>query len=224
VAVDHAEGGDHAGAREVGRAELERQTLSFDGQSIVLLRPAGFTDTSTEKDTRRLPSNELLAQALSGLPPVLRTLVTEVRLYEAGNPNDAHWDKIYNPDNIEAKRFKSQFTADIDGRISGFPAGSAWTLGKLDGYMAHETGHTYSFRMMGADTASAGWADWREAMAQDRFAASGYARHTVAEDFSEFLEMYLDVRGTPEASELAKIFPRRTAALEALFARPLPPR
>lgn len=169
-----------------------------------------------------------VAKGLAALPPESLEKVTGVNVDPKLDPDDAYWEKEYNTPGLRA-----YMSAGADGVINIYPGRQ--TQHYLDGSMIHETGHTFSQQRLGVKTnnklgdllkhlsGKIAWSDWKSAMKKDGISPSGYARDTAAangspdEDFAETFQLYMEVRGKPQAAEIRAIMPERFALLDKLL-------
>jgi type VI secretion system secreted protein VgrG len=84
----------------------------------------------------------------------------------------------------------------------------------MKGTMAHETGHTWSYKTWGEDETKGKWLDWKGAMAKDKVSVSGYAMKAIAEDVAETIQVYVTTEGSPRKAEYRKIVPNRFGVLD----------
>ena len=130
------------------------------------------------------------------------------------NPQDEHWAKAYNRPN-----FHSYMTAGSEGVVRIYPTTTPSAQSTLNGDLIHETGHTLSKRQFGEDSNTGPkWGAWNAAAASDGLHTSQYGRSSPDEDFAESLELYQQVKGTPEEAEVRKLFSSRIAILDAMTA------
>lgn len=150
---------------------------------------------------------EQVAMGLAALPQASFDRIDSVRIEPHQNPDDAYWAQQYNQPG-----FRSYMTAGADGDVSIYPTTGDTQQQVLDGSLIHETGHILS----GQEFGNAEWAAWETAMSEDGISPSVYARSSREEDFSETLELYMLVRGTPQEAEIRAIMPERFAILDEL--------
>lgn len=191
-----------------GKADAVKYEVEIDGKKIPVHLPK---DPDAAK---KYHSIEEVAKGLAALPQSSRDLVKEVNVERVDNPDDAHWAKEYNDPN-----FHSYMTAGAAGTISIYPStGSNPSQSYLDGTMIHETGHTLSRRKWGDDENDPKWKDWRDAAAKDGVHASQYAKNSFGEDFAETLQLYQQVKGTPQEAEIRALMPERFKIIDELLA------
>lgn len=159
-------------------------------------------------------TSEEVARALAAIPaPALRK-VKQVVINPVRNPEDGYWAKTFN-----VKDFRAAMTATTDGSINIFPAGSTTRSQKVvTGTIAHEAGHLLAYEAFGETVGGPGWERYRQAVAKDGVAPSGYGTGNLNEDFAETLQLYVTRRGTVEYAELSTLFPARFAVVEDVLA------
>jgi hypothetical protein len=152
-----------------------------------------------------------VAKGLAALPEASLALVKRVDVEPNKNPDDAYWAKEYNDPN-----FESYMTAGGDGVVNIYPVPQSQDY--LDGTMIHETGHILSNTMWGSDTSGKGWDDWKAAAAADKNIPSEYAKSSPAEDFSETLQLYYQVKGTPQEKVERALYLERFKMIDKILA------
>ena len=204
-----------------GNADAQKYEVEIDGKKI----PVYTGKDQDPKETYH--SIDEVAKGLAALPSASLEKVVSVRVDPKQNPDDAYWAKQYKMPN-----FRSYMTAGADGNISIYPGRASQEV--LDGSLIHETGHTLSKQLFGENTdnktgdffkhlfGKTTWSDWKSAMNSDGISPSVYAKQSAAtgapdEDFSETLELYMKVKGTPQESEIRAIMPERFALLDKIL-------
>lgn len=197
-----------------GKADAKTYEVEIDGKKIPVHMPAN-PDKALEYH-----SIEEVAKSLAALPKSSRALVKEVNVEQVKNPDDEKiWRKKYNDPN-----FNSYMTAGAAGTISIYPSdkGSKNSQSYMDGTMIHETGHTLSTQKWGelgetrADDDKR-WDKWKAAAASDGVAPSEYAKNSPGEDFGEALQLYQQVKGTPQEEEIRQLMPERYKIIKELL-------
>jgi hypothetical protein len=148
-----------------------------------------------------------IADGLSRVPAGVLAAMREVRLQPTRNPADAHWAQVY-----DEAGFTSYMTAGESGVVDVWVKGAGRPQ-DVAASLVHETGHILSQRRWGGD-ADARWIPWKSAMSSDAVRASGYAKNSQGEDFSEALSLYAAVRGTPAEATYRALMPGRFAILD----------
>jgi len=152
------------------------------------------------------------AVALASLPEVSRKQVTKVVLNANRNPEDPHWRVEYNdPD------FDSYMTAGVAGEIHVYPTDNPMSQDYMSETMVHETGHTWSKKMWGEDSAGDKWKPWRDAMASDKISVSNYATNDPDEDVAETIQVFMGTKGEPQHEEYRAMVPQRFEILDKHF-------
>jgi peptidoglycan hydrolase-like protein with peptidoglycan-binding domain len=214
------------GAFETKRAKykltgpVEQKDYEFDGGKATALKYEVEIDgkkvpvyVAKDKDAKLTThSIEQVAKGLAALPKSSRDLVKAVNVEGKPNPDDAYWAKKYN-----TPGFSSYMAAGAEGKVSIYPSTTAMSQSYLDGTMIHETGHTLSKQKWGEDTDKK-WDDWRGAMKKDVTHASAYAKNSESEDFAETLQLYQQVKGTPQEAEVRAVMPERFKIIDDLLA------
>ena len=192
------------------KAAAESYVAKFkDGVNVTIVAPkalvAGFHNHTVQKT----------AESAGYLPKAARKLITTVMLNAVTNPDDPHWSVEYKtPD------FHSYMTAGVAGIVTIYPDKIANALpddNYRHGTMVHETGHTWSYKTWGTDTAKGKWVDWKAAMDKDKTAVSGYARNSISEDVAETIQVYVTTKGAPRHEEYKAMVPARFAILAAEY-------
>lgn len=204
-----------------GSADAQKYEVAVGGRNISVYVGKNQDPTQTYH------SIDEVAKGLAALPPASLERVVSVRVDPKQNPDDAYWAKEYKIPN-----FRSYMTAGADGNISIYPGRNSQEV--LDGSLIHETGHTLSKQLFGENTnggvgdflkhlfGKTVWNDWKNAMKDDGISPSVYAQQSAAsgapdEDFSETLELYMKVKGTPQEAEIREILPQRFALLDKIL-------
>lgn len=204
-----------------GSADAQKYEVEIDGRKIPV-----YVGKNQDPNQTYHSINEV-AKGLAALPSASLGKVVSVRVDPKQNPDDAYWAKEYKMPN-----FRSYMTAGADGNISIYPGKASQEV--LDGSLIHETGHTLSKQRFGENTDSkvgdffkhllgrTTWSDWKKAMKHDGISPSVYAQQSAAtdapdEDFSETLELYMKVKGTPQEAEIRAIMPERFALLDKIL-------
>ena len=186
-----------------GAADANKYTVTVDGRDIPVYMPKtpGPGDHSIEQ----------VAKGLAALPKSSRALVKNVNVDPKANPDDAYWKKEYKDPN-----FSSYMTAGKAGVITIYPSNPKQSQDYLDGTMIHETGHTLSKQKWG-ENSDKRWDDWKNAAASDKVVPSKYAKASVSEDFAETLQVYQQVKGTPQEAEMRALMPGRFRIIDELL-------
>lgn len=150
------------------------------------------------------------ADAASYLPKGARAVISTILLNVLENPDDSYWAVEYKqPD------FHSYMTAGAAGVVTIYPDKKALPNDNyMRGTMIHETGHTWSYKTWGTDTAKGKWVDWKSAMDKDKVSVSGYAMASISEDVAETIQVYVSTQGTAKNDEYKQIVPNRFAILD----------
>jgi hypothetical protein len=155
------------------------------------------------------------ADAASYLPKAARALITNILLNAVTNPEDPHWAAEYHQAD-----FHSYMTAGVAGIVTIYPDPVAKDLPSANymrGTMAHETGHTWSYKTWGTDKTKGKWLDWKKAMDDDKASVSKYATNAIAEDVGETIQVYVTTKGSAANAEYRKIVPHRFAMLDTEY-------
>lgn len=158
-----------------------------------------------------IPTVDAVAKGLAALPKSSLKLVKRVDIEPAGNPDDAHWARVY-----RRPGFRSYMTAGKDGVVTIYPTAAPMTQDYLEGTMIHETGHTLSGQKWGEES-SRKWKPWKDAMKSDVVVPSQYAKSSPGEDFAETLVVYFQTKGTPQEQEIRILMPARVKIIEELL-------
>ena len=155
-----------------------------------------------------------IAKGLAALPEANRKLITRVNVEPGMNPDDAFWQKKYNNPN-----HRSYMTASPTGVVSIYPSEHPQRQTSLDGNLIHESGHTFSSQKWGSNSTAAAWKPWRDAMAADGNAVSGYSygSGSASEDFSEAMVVYQAYKGTPQEKAMRAKYGHRFDVLDGLL-------
>ena len=188
-------------------ADAEEWVVKFkDGIEFPIVAPkaptAGFHNHTVQE----------VADGAATLPKASRKLVTRIVLNAVTNPEDPHWAAEYKTPN-----FHSYMTAGAAGVVTIYPDKTGTDLPSanyMKGTMAHETGHTWSYKTWGEDETKGKWLDWKAAMAKDKVSVSGYAMKAIAEDVAETIQVYVTTEGSPRKAEYRKIVPARFDVLD----------
>lgn len=196
-----------------GKADALKYEVEIDGKKIPVYLP------KNPDSGRSYHSIDEVAKGLAALPKPSLDRIDNVLVEPQQNPDDAYWAKQYNsPD------FRSYMTAGASGDVNIYPTpktdsnGNTLGLpsqGVLDASLIHETGHILS----GQDFGNKEWSQWEAAMQKDGLSPSTYAKNARGEDFSETLELYMRVKGTPQEAEIRAIMPERFAILDKLVGK-----
>lgn len=196
-----------------GKADALKYEVEVDGRKIPVYLP------KNPDSNRNYHSIDQVAKGLAALPKPSLERIDNVLVEPQQNPQDPYWAKQYNtPD------FRSYMTAGASGDVNIYPTpkqdskGNPLSLpsqGVLDGSLIHETGHILS----GQEFGDKEWKEWEAAMQKDGLSASVYAKNARGEDFSETLELYMRVKGTPQEAEIRAIMPERFAILDKLVGK-----
>jgi hypothetical protein len=190
------------------KANAESYVATFkDGADVTIIAPKapkkGFHN-HTVKQT---------AESAAYLPKSARKLITQVVLNATTNPDDPFWAVEYATPN-----FHSYMTAGVAGVVTIYPdkkTNALPTDNYRHGTMAHETGHTWSYKTWGTDKTAGRWVDWKAAMDKDKVAVSAYARASIAEDVAETIQVFVTTKGSPKFLEYKAQVPARWAILTA---------
>lgn len=188
-----------------GKADALKYEVEIDGKKIPVWMPKN-PDASM-----KYHSIEEVAKGLAALPASSRALVKEVSVEQKVNPDDAFWAKEYKDPN-----FHSYMTAGEAGVVSIYPGSTKQSQDYLDGTLIHETGHTLSKQKWGNDD-DPKWKDWKDAMGKDGISSSQYAKKSQGEDFAETLQLYQQVKGTPQEAEVRALMPERFKIIDELL-------
>ena len=196
--------------------------IDIDGRTVRVLESAQPHDPKlflhTPDDVRR---------ALEMMPKQARDQIKEIQIDSERSRWDPHWQREFkNPNH------RSYMTADsANGVVSVHPTEGRAPVEHMASSLVHEAGHIDSFRRwtpFHSDdakhriTADPQWTPWKDAMTNDRVAASSYAKNNPAEDFAESYVLYNQVKGTPREAELRNIMPERFRILDAISAAKSP--
>jgi len=188
-----------------GPADALRYNVDVGGQTIPVYVPK--TPGAAQGQSH---SVDEIAKGLAALPETSRALVNQVNMDPSQNPDDAFWAQEYNRPN-----FRSYMTAGSDGVVDIYSLPSKNSQDYLDGTMIHETGHIWSQQNWGSET-DARWNDWKGAMSRDSGMTSEYAKASLGEDFSETLQQYHQVKGTPQEAEFRRTMPNRFRIIDEI--------
>ncbi|MEZ4726308.1 MAG: WXG100 family type VII secretion target [Caldilineaceae bacterium] len=191
-----------------GKADALKYDIKIGAQTIPVYVPKAAGGGASH-----IHSVEEISKGLAALPEANRNLVKQVNVNPGLNPDDAYWAKQYHDPN-----FRSYMTAGAKGIVDVYPTSSATTQDYLDGTMIHETGHIWSNQKWGSDHSNARWNDWKTAMKSDSVSASRYAQNSPGEDFSETLQLYHQVKGTPEEAVMRARMPQRFKIIDEIVA------
>lgn len=191
-----------------GAADALKYDVQVGGKTISIFMPK-----NPDPAQGNFHSVEEIAKGLAALPEQSRDLVTHVNVEPGKNPDDSHWAVEYNDPN-----FESYMTAGGDGVVNVYPSSNPIGQDYLDGTMVHETGHIWSQQKWGDPDSDARWNDWKAAIQSDPSAASKYAQVAPAEDFSETLLLYHQVKGTPEEAAARQKMPERFKIIDEIVA------
>lgn len=158
------------------------------------------------------PDHKNVAESLhewlaGGVPAALWHSTAGLTFTLQENKHDDHWRSVY-------KDFKGSRATGGSGSVclyKGLPIPA--------GTMNHECGHNLATKAWGA-VAPPDWSDYGQAHEEEP-PVSSYGSNSPAEDFAEACRLYADPFGR---RQLAKSHPKKSAALEALFAEYADPR
>jgi hypothetical protein len=201
------------------RTRTTEHTVTVDGQPYTVTIPPR---NEAALKGRFLPGIEEIAKAIAALPPWARAALTHIEVRAAPSErNEQHRRASGNPEH------QSFMEADMNGRVTIFPVPQNPRLPfeqqHVDGSLVHELAHTISKQKWdgGAKFKSGrdnpAWDGWRNAIQNDAIIPSNYARDSVEEDFSEYVKLYEQVRGTPQEKELREMMPERYRLLDQHF-------
>jgi hypothetical protein len=172
------------------KADVLVHTVTIEDQQIEVVYPRPMP-----KD---VPSVELIAKSLAGLPAAERALVKEV---------------IVDP------RLKSymQAVSAKEGRPNRVFMGGEVpdNQREMTAMLSHETAH-----LLAADRFKANPAlqkKWEAAIRADNHRVSDYSTTSLQEDVAETVALYYQVKGTPEEAALKRDFPNRDALIKELL-------
>jgi hypothetical protein len=175
------------------KADVVVQTVTIEGQDIEVVFPRPMP-----KD---VPSIELIAKGLAGLPAAERATVQQV---------------IVDP------RLKSymQAVSAKDGRPNRVFMGGEVpdNAREMSAMLSHETAHLLAADRFKADPALL--KKWEAAIRDDNRRVSDYATASLQEDVAETIALYYQVKGTPAEAAMKRDFPHRYAAVKELLGEP----
>jgi hypothetical protein len=172
------------------KADVLVHTVTIEGQQIevVYSRPM-------PKD---VPSIELIAKGLAGLPAAERAHIKEV---------------IVDP------RFKSymQAASAKDARPNRVFMGGEVpdNQREMSAMLSHEAAHLLAADQFKAHPALV--KKWEAAITDDNHRVSNYAATSLQEDVAETVALYYQVKGTPDEAVMKRDFPNRYAAVRELL-------
>lgn len=173
----------------------EPQAITYDGwhgakregfKHIVTIGAQQFTIYTPAANS---PERENVAQAIAGLPAVLRNMLKQVTVEPYGTANEFNGG----------------------GNEIWVRRGEATPLSMLDNTLSHEIGHLLMNR---TDCYSA----WQAAIGKDVLSLSHYARLNPSEDFAEFMRLTLSTQGDKaQLASLRQLFPARMGVLDGVL-------
>ncbi len=186
-----------------------KHTVKF-GEKVIPI----FSPKKPDPKLGEFHSVDEIGDGLAATPKKVRDLIVKVNIEPRRNPEDAYWEKEY-----KEKGFRSYMTAGGDGVVEIYPQIANPKQNGVDSSIIHETGHILSEKKWGGNVKGPRWKPWRQAMKQDNVVASGYAKNSPAEDFSEALSLYAIMQAKPpeERGEYRDMMPARFKILDALL-------
>lgn len=168
-------------------------TVFIEGQPIEVVFPRPMP--------KGVPSVELIAKSLAGLPATERALVKEV---------------IVDP---RLKDFMQAVSAK-DGRPNRVFMGGevADNQREMTATLSHETAHLLSAEQFKAHPALR--VKWEAAIKDDNHRVSNYAASSLQEDVAETIALYYQVKGTPDEAVMQRDFPNRFALVKQMLGEP----
>jgi type VI secretion system secreted protein VgrG len=191
-----------------GQADALKYEVTVGNRTIPVYIPKDLKAVQGGK----IHSIDEIAKGLAALPEQNRQLVKEVNINPGPNPADAYWAQEYKTPN-----FRSYMTAGAAGVVNVYPSPGGQSQDYLDGSLIHETGHIWTKQNWGPDNDKR-WDDWKKAIQTDPDAASKYASSSPSEDFSETLQLYHQVKGTPDEAGFRKAMPDRFKIIDEIQA------
>lgn len=189
------------------KVDAQKYEVEIDGKKIPVIVPK-----SPDGKKGAFHTADEIAKSLAALPASSRAEVRQVTMNAVRNPDDPYWARKYKDPN-----FTSYMTAGAAGNVVIYPTKGANSQSYMDGTMIHETGHTLSKKAWGNE-GDKRWNPWKEAMKSDQVVASKYAKNSPDEDFAETLQLYEQVRGTPQEAEMRALMPERFRLIDKLLA------
>lgn len=192
------------------KADAEVRVITFDdGVEVKLISPKAPTPGYHNHTV------EQTALAASYVPKSARQAINTILLNANTNPDDPGWAVKYKtPD------FHSYMTAGAAGVVTIYPDKDTKALpddNYMRGTMVHETGHTWSYKTWGQDTAKGKWLDWKAAMDKDKVAVSDYATNSISEDVAETIQVYATTKGSAKFDEYKGMVPNRFGILDSEY-------
>jgi hypothetical protein len=172
------------------KADVLVHTVTIEGRDIEVIFPRPLP--------AGLPSIELIAKGLAGLPASERMHVTQV---------------IVDP------RFKSWMQAanEKEGRPNRIFMGGEGpdNAREMTAILSHEAAHLLAADQFKAHPALQ--TKWGDAIRADNHRVSNYAASSLQEDVAETVALYYQVKGTPDEAVMKRDFPNRYAAIKELL-------
>ncbi|HEY6510459.1 MAG TPA: S8 family serine peptidase, partial [Burkholderiaceae bacterium] len=175
------------------KADVTVHTVSIEGRTIEVIFPRPLP--------KGLPSVELIAKSLAGLPATERLYVSQV---------------IVDP---RMKDFMQAVLAK-DGRPNRVFMGGevADNPREMTATLSHETAHLLSAQKFKDNPALR--LKWEAAIKDDNHRVSNYAASHLQEDVAETIALYYQVKGTPDEAVMKRDFPHRFALVKELLGEP----
>jgi hypothetical protein len=175
------------------KADVVVQTVTIEGQAIEVIFPRPMPD--------KLPSIDLIAKGLAGLPAAERAHVQQVIV-------DPRFKDVMQASSAKDGRPNRVF---MGGEGPGNPR-------EMSAMLSHETAHLLSADQFKAHPALR--AKWEAAIQADNHRVSDYATTSLQEDVAETVALYYQVKGTPDEAVMKREFPSRYAAVKELLGEP----
>lgn len=192
-----------------GEADAVKYVLDVDGEEVEVYFPA--------EEVENQPTLEELEAMIESMPDELAselsTIVIETKPKASGASASVGSDEVIRIWPNE-NRSVARLASTLNHEVAHIIANDAWGHdSRVDRGEDPE------------DVLSEGWQDWAEA---DGTYVSDYAQNSATgdnkddqvkwgEDFSETVELYLQVRGTEDEAEFAELYPNRYAILQEMF-------
>lgn len=197
------------GEEREGNETFDCYSITMNG-NVLKVRLASGQGANPNQSLARI------ADWWSQVPPGQQNAVQELTVHAGPNPDDAHWQKVY----------------DDPSFVSGGSAGN----GKMDiwngprnlveSLLNHESGHLIAERLRPCGQAERFPPGWEEAIRADGRKVSDYAGHNPSEDFAESWASYLAARqgGRDAIRQFREQFPNRSRILDQIYEMPPMPR
>jgi subtilisin family serine protease len=172
------------------KANVLVQTVTIEGRPIEVIFPRPMPP--------KMPSIELIAKGLAGLPASVRTHVQQVIV----DPRFKDWQQA-----LSAK----------DGRPNRIMMGGEGPSNprEMSAMFSHEAAHLLAGDRFKADPTMA--RRWEAAVKADSQSVSAYAATTLQEDVAETTALYFQVKGTPDEAVFQRDYPNRYALVKELL-------